>query len=262
MNILLIGDIVGASGRNILARRLSELVVKHQIDFVVANGENSAGGFGITPKIAEELFHLGIHVITTGNHVWDKKEIIEYISQEPRLLRAANYPLGVPGFGSTVVSLGDEWDVAVLHLMGRVFMAAIDCPFQAARREIERLRSETALIVVDMHGEATSEKQAMGWYLNGKVTAVIGTHTHVQTADETVLSGGTAFITDVGMTGPYESVIGIKKEMVINKFLNQMPARFEVAGGGSMISAVVIHADPKTGRALGIERLQVKDAGG
>lgn len=261
MNILLIGDIVGAPGRNILARRLSELILKHQIDFVVANGENSAGGFGITPKIAEELFHLGIQVITTGNHVWNKREIVDYISQESRLLRAANYPTGVPGFGSVVLSLGQDCDVAVLHLMGRIFMASMDCPFQAARREIEHLKRETSLIIVDMHGEATSEKQSMGWYLNGKVTAVIGTHTHVQTADETVLSDGTAYITDVGMTGPYRSVIGFKKEMAMNRFLNQMPARLEVAGGPSMISAVVIHADPKTGRATGIERLQVKDDG-
>ena len=261
MNILMIGDIVGEPGRSILARRLQKIVDEHRIDLVVANGENSAGGFGITPKIAEDLFRSGIHVITTGNHVWDKKEILDYIIQEPRLLRAANYPETTPGSGSTVVDLDQERRVAVLHLMGRVFMPALDCPFQIGRREIEHLQKQTRLIIVDMHGEATSEKRAMGWYLDGEVTAVLGTHTHVQTADETILPKGTAYITDVGMTGPYESVIGIKKEMAITKFLNQMPVRFEVAGGPSVISAVVVRADPISGKAVGIERLQVKDGG-
>lgn len=257
----MIGDIVGEPGRSILARRLHQMVDEHRIDLVVANGENAAGGFGITPKIAEDLFRLGIHVITTGNHVWDKKEILEYIIQEPRLLRPANYPETAPGSGSIVVDLHQGRRVAVLHLMGRIFMPALDCPFQVGRREVEHLQKQTRLIIVDMHGEATSEKRAMGLYLNGEVTAVLGTHTHVQTADETILSNGTAYITDVGMTGPYESVIGIKKEMAITKFLNQMPVRFEVAGGPSVISAVVVHADPTSGKALGIERLQVKDGG-
>lgn len=261
INILLVGDIVGEPGRSILARRLHQMVDEHRIDLVVANGENSAGGFGITPKIAEDLFRLGIHVITTGNHVWDKKEMVEYIVKEPRLLRPANYPETAPGSGSIVVDLHQGRRVAVLHLMGRIFMPALDCPFQVGRREIEHLQKQTRLIIVDMHGEATSEKRAMGWYLNGEVTAVLGTHTHVQTADETILPNGTAYITDVGMTGPYESVIGIKKEMAIAKFLNQMPVRFEVAGGPSVISAVVVRADPTSGKALGIERLQVEDGG-
>ena len=252
---------MGSPGRDILARRISELVTRYQIDFTVANGENTAGGFGITPKIADELFRLGIHVITTGNHVWDKKEIIEYIGREPRLLRAENYPQAAPGHGSIVIELDDEWSVAVLHLMGRVFMGGADCPFQAARREVDRLRKKTPIIIVDMHGEATSEKRAMGWHLDGKVTAVIGTHTHIQTADESILPNGTAYITDVGMTGPYMSVIGINKDMAVNKFIDQMPRRFEVAGGAAMISAAVIEADPKSGKAVRIERIQLKDSG-
>jgi metallophosphoesterase (TIGR00282 family) len=258
-NILVVGDVVGSGGRDILLRRLPEIVNEHRIDLTVVNGENAAGGFGITPKIADELFGSGVHVITTGNHVWDKREVGDYIAREPRLLRPANYPSGAPGNGSIVVRLGRGLTVGVLNLMGRVFMPTIDCPFQTGRREVEELRRETSLIVVDFHAEATSEKSAVGWYLDGEVTAVVGTHTHVQTADEQVLPGGTAFISDVGMTGPYRSVIGINKEMAVRKFLNQMPARFETAGGPSMVSAVVVRADAETGKALEITRLLVKD---
>jgi metallophosphoesterase (TIGR00282 family) len=259
-NILIVGDVVGSGGREILLRRLPDVVDEHRIDFTVVNGENAAGGFGITPKIADEMFLAGVHVITTGNHVWDKREVGDYILREPRLLRPANYPSGAPGNGSIVVSPGHGLRVAVLNLMGRVFMPTIDCPFQTGRREVEELRRETSLIVVDFHAEATSEKSAFGWYLDGEVTAVVGTHTHVQTADEQVLPGGTAFISDVGMTGPYRSVIGINKEMAVRKFLNQMPARFETAGGPSVLSAVVVRADAETGKALEITRLQIKDA--
>jgi metallophosphoesterase (TIGR00282 family) len=260
INILLVGDVVGEPGRTLLARRLPGIVDEHQIHLTIVNGENAAGGFGITPKIADDLFRIGVHVITTGNHVWDKKEIVEYLVKDARLLRPANYPEIAPGSGSVVVDLDKGHRVAVLHLMGRVFMPDSDCPFQVGKREIQFLKKQTPVIVVDMHGEATSEKRAMGWYLDGEVTAVLGTHTHVQTADETILPQGTAYITDVGMTGPYESVIGIKKEMAVTKFLNQMPARFEVAGGPSMIAAVVVQADPESGRALGIKRLQIKEA--
>ncbi len=258
MKILMIGDIIGEPGRNILARRLSHLVEMYEIDFVIANCENAAGGFGVTPKIAEELYLLGIDVLTTGNHVWDKKEIIDYIALQPRLLRPANYPDSTPGAGSIVMSLSRTEKVAVLQLMGRVFMPTLDCPFRAAKREIARLRAETPIIIVDMHAEATSEKRAMGWYLDGEVSAVVGTHTHVQTADEEILPKGTAYLTDVGMTGPMHSVIGMNKDQVIYKFLNQMPQRFEMGGGPSVISATLLTIDAN-GRAQSVVRLQVKD---
>lgn len=259
MKILFIGDIVGEPGRKIVFKRLSRLVEEHRVELVIANGENSAGGFGITPQIADELFHEGVHVITGGNHIWDKKEIVEYLHQEGRLLRPANFPDGVPGMGSCVVKSSGGEKVGVLHLMGKVFMLPLNCPFQTARKEIERLRAETRLIVVDMHAEATSEKTAMGWYLDGEVCAVIGTHTHIQTADEQILPRGTAYITDVGMTGPYQSVIGIKKEQVIQKFLTQTPVRFDVAPGPVHLSAVVVDIDPSRARAVGIQRIQMKE---
>jgi len=259
VKILLIGDIIGEPGRSILARRLRHLVDTYEIDFVIANCENAAGGFGVTPKIAEELFLLGVDVLTTGNHVWDKKEIVDYIAQQPRLLRPANYPETVPGAGSTVVSLSRTEKVAVVQLMGRVFMPTLDCPFQIGKREIARLRAETPIIIVDMHAEATSEKRAMGWFLDGEVSAVIGTHTHVQTADEEILPKGTAYLTDAGMTGPMHSVIGMNKDQVITKFLNQTPQRFEMGGGPSVISAALVSVDAN-GRADSIVRIQVKDS--
>lgn len=255
----MIGDIIGEPGRNILARKLGQIIETYEIDFVIANCENAAGGFGVTPKIAEELFLLGIDVLTTGNHVWDKREIIDYIGQQPKLLRPANYPDLTPGAGSAVVSISRTEKVAVLQLMGRVFMPTIDCPFQVGRREVARLRAETPIIIVDMHAEATSEKRAMGWYLDGEVSAVVGTHTHVQTADEEILSKGTGYLTDVGMTGPMHSVIGINKDQVIQKFLKHMPCRFEMGGGPAVISAALITIEP-TGRTQSIVRLQVKDA--
>jgi len=259
MKILLIGDIVGEPGRRVIAHRLAEITAARQIDCVIGNCENAAGGFGITPKIADELFAMGIHVLTTGNHVWDKREAIDYLNKERRILRPANYPEGTAGLGRVVYDLDNGVRVGVLQLMGRVFMPMTDCPFQAARRELEWLRASTTLIIVDMHAEATSEKRAMGWYLDGQVTAVLGTHTHVQTADEEILPQGTAYLTDVGMTGPYQSVIGVTPESAVGRFVSSMPKRFETAGGPAILQGAIVTVDPSTGRATAIERLQVKE---
>ena len=259
MNVLFIGDIMGDPGRKALARLLPKLIVQRRIDVVIGNGENVAGGFGITPDLVEELFDLGLSVITTGNHAWDKKEIVDFFPREPRLLRPANYPDGVPGRGAYVLTTPNGESLGVLHLMGRAFMPIIDCPFQVARREVERLKKDVAAIVVDMHAEATSEKMAMGHFLDGSVTAVVGTHTHVQTADEQMLPKGTAYITDIGMTGPLHSVIGIKKELAIEKFLTGMPRRFEVASGPVVFCAVLVNLDTRLGKALSIERVRLLD---
>jgi 2',3'-cyclic-nucleotide 2'-phosphodiesterase len=261
MRILFIGDIFGRPGRTIVTERLPEIVRDRTIDLVIANGENSAAGFGITPALAEELFELNIDVITTGNHVWDKREIIEFFqvadgSRDParRVLRPANYPKDLPGWG---VYQGHKGKVpyAVLNLQGRVFMASNDDPFRTADRLLQEIESK--IILVDFHAEATSEKISLGWYLDGRVTAVIGTHTHVPTADERVLPKGTAYITDVGMTGPYDGVIGVRKELVVDRFLNGMPVRFEPATGDVRFCAVVIDCDEKTGRAANIERIMI-----
>jgi metallophosphoesterase (TIGR00282 family) len=259
MKVLVIGDIMGEPGRRAIARQLPRVVSQHALDLVIGNGENVAGGFGITPELAHELFDMGIAVITTGNHAWDKKEIVEFIAHEPRLLRPANYPAGVPGNGSIVVETAGGERVGVLQLMGRVYMPTLDCPFQVARREVARLKEQTSAIIVDMHAEATSEKMAMGHYLDGEVAAVVGTHTHVQTVDEQILPKGTAYITDIGMTGPVHSVIGIKKELAIEKFLNQMPRRFEVATGPAVFSAVLIELDARLGKAVQIQRFRIPD---
>jgi len=259
MKILFIGDIMGEPGRRAIARRLPNLVADHHIDLVIGNGENVAGGFGITPELAQDLFDQGLSVITLGNHAWDKKEIQAYIGREPRLLRPANYPAGVPGRGSAVVQTAAGERVAVLQVMGRAFMPTLDCPFQVAQREVARLKAETSVIVVDMHAEATSEKMAMGHYLDGKVSAVVGTHTHVQTADEQILPNGTAYLTDIGMTGPVHSVIGIKKELAIEKFLTGMPRRFEVATGPALLCAVLIEVDGRLGKAVSIQRFRLPD---
>jgi metallophosphoesterase (TIGR00282 family) len=259
MKILMIGDIMGEPGRRAVARLLPKLVAKHDIDVVVGNGENVAGGFGITSDLMDDLFDLGVSVITTGNHAWDKKEILEVFPREPRLLRPANYPSGVPGRGSYVFTTPAGESVGILHLMGRAFMPTIDCPFQVGKREVERLKTQVAAIVVDLHAEATSEKMAMAHYLDGSVTAVAGTHTHVQTADEQILPKGTAYITDIGMTGPLHSVIGIKKELAIEKFLTGMPRRFEVAAGPTVFCAVLLDVDAALGKAVSIERIRVVD---
>lgn len=259
MNVLFIGDIMGEPGRRAISRLLPKVVTQHAVDLVIGNGENVAGGFGITPELAQELFEMGLSVITTGNHAWDKKEILDFIRQEPRLLRPANYPSGVPGQGSIVVETPAGERLAVLQLMGRVYMPTLDCPFQVARREAARLKAEARAIIVDMHAEATSEKMAMGHFLDGEVSAVVGTHTHVQTADEQILPKGTAYITDIGMTGPVQSVIGIKKEHAIEKFLTQMPRRFEVASGPAVFSAVLIELDGQIGKAIRIQRFRIPD---
>ena len=259
MKVLFIGDIFGEPGRRALARAVPRLVAQRQIDIVIGNGENAAGGFGITPELAEELFDLGLAVITTGNHAWDKKEILDYFPREPRLLRPANYPDGVPGHGSVVVESAGGEKLGILQLMGRAYMPTLDCPFQVAKKELAALKKRTVAVIVDMHAEATSEKMAMGHYLDGEVVAVVGTHTHVQTADDQILPKGTAYITDIGMTGPLHSVIGVKKELAIEKFLTGMPRRFEVASGPSVFCAVLLELDARLGKALSIERVRIID---
>lgn len=259
MKVLFIGDIFGEPGRRALARAVPRLVAQRQVDIVIGNGENAAGGFGITPELAEELFDLGLAVITTGNHAWDKKEILDYFPREPRLLRPANYPSGVPGNGSVVVESAGGEQLGVLQLMGRAYMPTLDCPFQVAKKELAALKKRTVAVIVDMHAEATSEKMAMGHYLDGEVVAVVGTHTHVQTADDQILPKGTAYVTDIGMTGPLHSVIGVKKELAIEKFLTGMPRRFEVASGPSVFCAVLLELDARLGKALSIERIRLID---
>jgi metallophosphoesterase (TIGR00282 family) len=256
MRILFIGDIVGSPGREMLTKHLAEIVARERADLVIINGENSAAGFGITPKIADELFALGADVITGGNHSWDKKEIQEYIPNEPRLLRPANFPKS-PGRGLYVGTSRGGVRFAVLNLQGRVFMAPLDCPFRTADAELAKIPPDVKIIFVDMHAEATSEKQAMGWYLDGRVSVVVGTHTHVATADERVLPNGTAFITDVGMTGPHESVIGMDRGAMVKRFLDSMPAKFEVAIGDVRINGIIADVDDSTGRARSITRVRV-----
>jgi metallophosphoesterase (TIGR00282 family) len=258
MKILFIGDIVGKLGRNATKALLPSVVNKYKIDLVIANGENAAGGFGLTDKTVSEIFSCGVHVITSGNHIWDKKEFIPQISKEDRVLRPLNYPPGVPGFGSLLYPIRNGLKVAIINLSGRVFMSNIYCPFRIGKEEVKRLSEITKLIIVDFHAEATSEKIAFGYYMDGKVSAVIGTHTHVQTADERILSGGTAYITDVGMTGPSDSVIGIDKEQIIQRFLTSMPMRFETAKGEGIFSAVVIEMNEESGKSTAIQRLQLK----
>jgi metallophosphoesterase (TIGR00282 family) len=268
LKILFIGDIFGRPGRTIVKDRLPELRQKHTPDLVIANCENAAAGFGITPPLAEELFDLGIDVMTTGNHVWDKREIIEYFqmadgnphSPARRLLRPANLSPGLPGWG---VYQGQKNSIAyaVVNLQGRVFMGSSDDPFRCADRlleEVAKSKPKSTIVFVDFHAEATSEKVAFGWYLDGRVTAVVGTHTHIPTADEIILPKGTAYITDAGMTGPYDSVIGVKKELVIERFLHGMPARFEAANGDVRLCAVVVECDDQSGRATRIERLMLR----
>ena len=255
MRILFIGDIFGKPGREIVRRGLPALVEQRDIDFVVANVENSAAGFGVTGDIADTLLGYGIDVMTSGNHIWDKKEALDYIATEPRLLRPANYPAGVPGRGSYVAQTRDGRSVGVINVMGRVFMTPIDDPFAVVLREIEAIRHRAKVIFVDMHAEATSEKISMGWYLDGKVTAVVGTHTHVQTADERILPNGTAYLTDAGMTGPHDSIIGMEREPSLARFLTGLPSKFEPATGNPRLNGVVLEADDKTGRATKITRI-------
>lgn len=251
----MIGDIIGRPGRVIVERTVVRLREEYAIDAVIANCENAAGGAGVTPGIADELFRAGVDVLTSGNHVWRKREAFELLRLDPRVIRPANYPDGAPGTGSTVVETLSGEKVGVLNVMGRVFMEALDCPFRTAERELARLKLVTPIIIVDMHAEATSEKVAMGWFLDGKVSCVFGTHTHVPTADERILPQGTAFITDVGMTGPYDSVIGRKVDQILERFLSQLPHRSEVADRNIQLRGLLIEVDPRTGRASSVERI-------
>src|SRR5438105_12575496 len=263
MRILFIGDIFGRPGRHLVSEHLRSLVEEHSVELVIANGENAAAGFGITPQIANELLGLGIDVRTTGNHVWDKRELIEYFQlaeknfneNARRVLRPANYAPTLPGWGVFEGKTRRGVPFGVVNLQGRTFMAANDDPFRAADELLNKIAAK--VILVDFHAEATSEKVAFGWYLDGRVTAIVGTHTHIPTADERVLPKGTAYVTDVGMTGPYESVIGVKKELIVGKFLNNMPVRFEPATGDVRLCAVVIDCDETTGKAKKIERLMI-----
>ncbi len=265
MKVLFIGDIVGSPGRHIVRERLADLVQQRGIDLVIANGENSASGFGITPRIAEELLQQNISVITGGNHSWDRKEIMDFMPHEPRLLRPANFPDKNPGKGLFIGTAKNGVKFAVLNLQGRVFLPAIDDPFKKADSELEILPADVSFILVDMHAETTSEKVALGWYLDGRVTAVVGTHTHVTTADERVLPNGTAYITDVGMTGPHDGVIGMERAGVLKKFIDVLPSRFEVAAGDIQMNSVLIETDDAaplntSGRqnAKSIERIRLR----
>jgi metallophosphoesterase (TIGR00282 family) len=265
MRVLFIGDVVGSPGREIVRERLADLVSTQKIDLVIANGENSAAGFGITPKIAEELFGYGIEVLSGGNHSWDKREILEFMPHEPRLLRPANFPEGNPGSGLYVGTARNGMKYAVINVQGRVFLPANEDPFRKVDEFLAKLPGDVGFVLVDMHAETTSEKIALGWYLDGRVTAVVGTHTHVTTADERVLPGGTAYITDVGMTGPHDGVIGMDRVGIVKKFLDGMPARFEVAQGNVQMNCVLIETDDsgqrnQAGRlqAASIERLRLR----
>lgn len=257
MRILFVGDIIGRGGRRVLRENLAAVQSEHRIDFTIVNVENAAGGFGTTAAISQGILNLGVDVLTSGNHVWDQKEIFDYLEREPRLLRPGNYPPRLPG---RYLWLGDSRcgvRVAVLNLQGRVFMPLTDCPFRLIEEVLERIGRETRVVVVDFHAEATSEKMAFGWFVDGKVSAVVGTHTHVPTADVRILPGGTAYVTDVGMTGPYESVIGMKVEESLSRFLTGIHARFEPATGNPRFSAVVLDIDEHTGRARAAYRCDV-----
>ncbi len=258
MNVLFVGDIFGKPGRQAAEQFIPSLRDKYRIDFCIANGENAAAGKGLTPALVKDLFSLGIDVLTGGNHIWQQKEIIPFIDKEPRVLRPINFPPKVPGKGSGVFSVNETQKIAVISVMGRIFMRELDNPFYVIEKEIEELRKKTPIIIVDIHAEASSEKVAMGWFLDGKVSAVIGTHTHIPTADERILPGGTAYITDAGMTGPFDSVIGVKKEVIIEMFLTQMPTKHEVATGDVRLCGVIVTIDDTTGKANHIERIQLK----
>jgi metallophosphoesterase (TIGR00282 family) len=254
LNILFIGDVVGKPGRLILKKKLKQIIKDNNIDIIIVNAENAAGGNGLTRNVADELFEAGADFLTMGNHVWDKKEILDFIEEERRLIRPANYPAACPGRGSEVISI-KGYTLGVINVSGRIFLDPLDCPFTIVNNHIKTIIEQTKCIVVDVHAEATSEKLALGWYLDGLVSAVVGTHTHVQTADERLLPKGTAYITDVGMTGPLNSILGVDKDIIINKFLTQMPKRFEVAKGPVQINAVIINIDETTGKAVSINRM-------
>jgi len=255
MKILFVGDIVGRVGRKLLKDHLSDVQKDHQADYTIVNVENAAGGFGITPAIAEEILGYGVDVMTSGNHIWDKREIFDYLDREPRLLRPGNYPKGTPGSWTHIGESPAGIRVAVVNLQGRVFMPLTDCPFRLIEKELPRITKETPVIIVDFHAEATSEKMALAWFLDGKVSAVIGTHTHIPTADERMLANHTAYISDVGMTGPYDSVIGMEVQTSLSRFLTGLHTRFEVASGHPRFCAALIEVDESTGHATSIRRI-------
>jgi 2',3'-cyclic-nucleotide 2'-phosphodiesterase len=258
MNILFIGDIFGSPGRRIVADHLQDIVATNQIDLAIANAENSAGGFGVTPAIAEDLFALGIDVLTSGNHIWDKRDIYEYFTRNPRLLRPANYPSGCPGTGVYIHTTPSGARCAVMNLQGRVYMANTDCPFRKADELLAALPADVKVRFIDFHAEVTSEKMAMGWYVDGRVSAIVGTHTHIPTADTRILPGGTGYQTDCGMTGPYDSIIGVEKGPVLQKFLTAMPVRMEAAKGSVELHSVIVEVDDQTGKAAKIRRHTVQ----
>lgn len=257
MQILFIADVVGGPGRKVVKNLLPRFKEQNGIDFCIINGENAAGGFGITEEVADELFAMGVDVITSGNHIWDRREILPYLQANPNLLRPVNYPPENPGHGSGIFQAVNGIPVGVINLQGRVFIKEIDCPFRTINSVVRQLKEETGLILVDFHAEATAEKVAMGWYLDGQVTAVIGTHTHVQTADERVLPGGTGYITDAGMSGGIDGVIGIKKELAIKRFITQTPNRFQPSDKNLVMMGVILTVNPENCRTEKIERFQV-----
>ena len=256
-NLLFIGDIFASPGRGLVARHLRDIIASEHIDLSVANAENAAGGFGITPPLADELFGYGLDVLTSGNHIWDKREIYNYFPVQPRLLRPANYVESLPGRGVALVQARNGVDCAILNLQGRVYMPDTDCPFRKADALIDALPTTVKVRLVDFHAELTSEKMAMGWYLDGRVSAVLGTHTHIPTADTRILTNGTAYQTDVGMTGPYHSVIGVDKNIILQRFLTQLPVRMEAARHGAELHSVIVEVDESTGRATGVRRYTV-----
>lgn len=254
MRILFLGDVFASPGRHIVAENLTQIVSSERIDLAIANVENAAGGFGITPLVAEELLSLGLDALTSGNHIWDKREVHEYLAQQPRLLRPANYPDELPGHGVVIAQTAGNIPCAVINLQGRTHMPATDCPFRKVDQILDALDPAVKVRVVDFHAEVTSEKMAMGWYLDGRVSAMVGTHTHIPTADTRILPQGTAYQTDVGMTGPYDSVIGVQKEIILRRFLTSLPVRMEAAKRGVELHSVIIEVDETTGRAVSIRR--------
>jgi metallophosphoesterase (TIGR00282 family) len=258
VKLLFIGDIFGSAGRKIVADHVADIRVSQGIDVVIANCENSAAGFGVTPSVAEELFRTGIDVMTSGNHIWDKKDIFEYLPRAPRLLRPANYPPGAPGSGVYVHQTPGGAKCAVINLQGRVYMPQTDCPFRKADELLAALPADVKVRFVDFHAEVTSEKMAMGWHLNGRVSALVGTHTHIPTADTRILSGGTAYQTDCGMTGPFDSVIGVEKDTILHRFLTAIPVKMEPAKGKVELNAVIVEVDDATGQAFAVRRHRIE----
>lgn len=259
MKILVIGDIIGGPGRDIIKRTLKSLRQEREIDFVIANGENLAGGKGVSREVVRDMFENGVNVLTGGNHIWANKEVFQFINDEPRIVRPANYPenFDIPGKGSGIYSARNGFKIGVINLLGQIFLGNFDSPFIAVQRELEKLQSQTNIIIVDFHAEATSEKVALGWFLAGKVTAVLGTHTHIPTADEAILHSHTAYITDIGMTGPYNSVIGVKKDIIMTAFVKHLPVRHQIAEEDLRLCAVLIDVDTITGAAKSIERIRI-----